>query len=178
AVAWFPRPVHRRPPGPARDPTGKKPPCGPVLARRRGKSLPGPTGAATVAPSADAVAHAPLPRHWTEAVVDPKAAPVWPAGATDTSRSCAGQSFQPVSRKSMGIQGGSSVEDHAWETSFGESDLSDHRNASHCGNNTGPKTMTLFLKRGTKYASATSTWMCRFCQRRAWRPLPAGEGGG
>src|SRR5262249_4565581 len=71
--------------------------------------------------------------------------------SSDTSRSCAVQSFQPVSRKSMGIQGGSSVGDHAWETSFGESDLSDHRNASHCGNNTGPKTMTLFLKRGTKW---------------------------
>src|SRR5207244_9687542 len=73
-----------------------------------------------------------------------------PAGATDTSRSCAVQSFQPVSRKSMESQGGSSGGDHAWETSFGESDLSDHRNASHCGNNPGPKTMTLFLKRGTK----------------------------
>jgi hypothetical protein len=53
----------------------------------------------------------------------------------------------------MEIQGGSSGGDHAWETSFGESDLSDHRNASHFGNNPDPKTMTLFLKRGTNTTS-------------------------
>src|SRR4029434_3982397 len=104
--------IYSRAPQPELEPPRKHPPCGPVLARRRGKSLPGPNGGATVAPSADAVAHAPLPRHWTEAVVAPKAEPVWPAGATDTSRSCAVQSFQPVSRKSMEIQGGSSGGDH------------------------------------------------------------------
>jgi hypothetical protein len=36
-------------------------------------------------------------------------------------------------------------EDHAWEKSFGNSDISAHQKASHCSNNSSPKTVTLFL---------------------------------
>ena len=50
----------------------------------------------------------------------------------------------------METQGGSLVGDHAWETSFGESDRNDRQNTSHCSNPSSPKTIALFLKRSTK----------------------------
>src|SRR6266567_3929566 len=60
------------------------------------------------------------------------------------------QSFQLAPRRSMGTQGGSLVGDHAWETSFGESDRNDRQNTSHFSNPSSPKTIALFLKRSTK----------------------------
>src|SRR5262249_11726177 len=65
-------------------------------------------------------------------------------------RPFARQSFPLALRTSMGTQGGSLVGDHAWETSFGESDRNDRQNTSHFSNPSSPKTIALFMKRSTK----------------------------
>jgi len=119
---------------------GKKPPCGPVPARLPRKNPLWSNGGASVGPNADAAAPIPRPRGWTQAGVDAQAAPTWPVAATGTERSFAGQSFQPAPRMSRETQGGSSVEAHAWETSFGDSGSSDHQTASHFSSKSSPKT--------------------------------------
>ncbi len=63
---------------------GKKPPCGPGPACRPGKSPPGPSGGATVAPNIDAAVPVAQPRGWTPAVGDTRAEPGWPVAAAGT----------------------------------------------------------------------------------------------
>ena len=128
---------------------GKKPPYGPGPARPPRKSPSWPNGDASVAPNVDATGPVPQPRCWTQAGVGAKVKLAWLVAATGTARSSGGQSVQPAPRKSRETQDGSSVGDHAWETSFDDSDLSVHQNASHCSHSPSPKTMTLFLKRST-----------------------------
>jgi len=113
---------------------GKNRPCGPVPACRPGKSLPEPSGGATVAPHTHAAGPVWRLRCWTPAVVETRAAPGRPVAAAGTARSFAGQSFPLPPRTSMGTQGGGSGGDHAWQTSFGSSKCSDRQNASHLHN--------------------------------------------
>src|SRR5438309_588821 len=102
---------------------GKRSPCGPVPTRPPRKSRLWPTGDAIVAPNVDATA-----------------APTWPAAATGTEQSFAEQSLQPAPKTSRETQDGSSVEAHAWKTSFGESGPSEPQKAPHCINKASPKT--------------------------------------
>src|SRR6266571_1201811 len=119
---------------------GKRSPCGPVPTRPPRKSRLWPTGDAIVAPNADATAPVLRPQHWTQAAVDATAAPTWPAAATGTEQSFAEQSLQPAPKTSRETQDGSSVEAHAWKTSFGESGPSEPQKAPHCINKASPKT--------------------------------------
>jgi hypothetical protein len=80
-------------------------------------------------------------------VGDARATPEWSVAAAGTEQSFAGQALQLAPRTLMETQGGGLVADHAWETSFGESDRSDHQHASQFSHKSNPKTIALFLKR-------------------------------
>src|SRR5712691_3632749 len=136
---------------------GKKPPCGPVLACLPAKSRPGHSGGATVAPNTEVTVPVARPHRGTPVVGDARAGPGSPVAVTGMERPFARQSFPLAPRTSMGTQGGSLVGDHAWETSFGESDRNDRQNTSHFSNPSSPKTIALFMKRSTKAAMASAS---------------------
>src|SRR2546421_583588 len=107
-------------------------------------------GGANGAPNADGAAPAVPPRCGTPTVVAPRAGPGRPVAATGTEPSFGRQSLQPAPRRSAGMQAGSSVRDHAWEASSGNTDRNGHQHASNCSLKVSLKTRTLILKRSTK----------------------------
>ena len=132
---------------------GTKRPGGPVPARRPGQKRRWPTGGAIVAPTGEAAAPVLRLRCWIPGAVAAPAAPRQPGAASGTARFVVRPSLPRAPRTSEATQAESSGEAHAWDTSFDASDRSDPHHASHLISKWSPKTMTLFVKRSTKYAA-------------------------
>jgi hypothetical protein len=140
---------------------GENPPCGPGPACRPGKRPPWPNSVANGAPTADGATPAVSPRCWIPAVVETRAGLGQPVVAPGTESSFARQSLPPAPRMSAGTQAGSSVRDHAWETSSGKTDRHGHQHASHFSLKSSPKTRTLILKRSTKCGEWSASYFTR-----------------